>query len=173
MLRITFVIGYAVLLISLIAVIGFKVTALGQNGSWGESPLTDYSRGVDGFISDKSNWFVIICSVLGFIAIWIAALLFLVKRSPEWEKQWVKTLIVGCSIMMTFFFVLAAVGCTAYYAKGIVRESAAKLAGFMSSPLFMEASLFFIGILLLMSYNLIRRKMDGDDFVEMEIEDEA
>ena len=171
MLRITFVIGYAILLIGLIAVIGFKVTALGQNGSWGESPLTDYSRGIDGFISDKSNWLLIISSVLAFIAIWITILLRLVKNSPEWEKQWVKTLIVGCSIMMTFFFVLATVGCTAYYAKGLVRESAAKLAGFMSSPLFMEASLFFIGLVLLMSYNIIRRKLDGDDYVEMEIED--
>lgn len=171
MLRITFVVGYAILLIGLIAVIGFKVTALGQNGSWGESPLTDYSRDIDGFISDKSNWLILISSVLGFIAVWVTALILLVKRSPEWEKQWVKTLIVGCSIMMTFFLVLATVGCTAYYAKGLVRESAAKLAGFMSSPLFMEASLFFIGLLLLMSYNIIRRKMDGDDFIEMEIED--
>ena len=171
MLRITFVIGYAILLIGLIAVIGFKVTALGQNGSWGESPLTDYSRGIDAYISDKSNWFVIIGSVLGFIAVWVAILVFLVKRSDDWEKQWVKTLIIGCSIMMSFFVVLATVGCTAYYAKGLLQESAAKVAGFMSSPLFMEASFFFIGLILLMSYNIIRRKLDGDDYVEMEIED--
>jgi len=171
MLRLTFVTGYAILLIALIAVIGFKVLALGQNASWGESPLTDYSRGMDSFISNPANLTLLVSSVLGFITVWIIALVYLVKRSPEWEKQWVKTLIIGCSIMMCFFFFLATVGCVAYYAKGLVRESAAKLAGFMSSPLFMEASFFFIGLILLMSYTIIRRKLDGDDYVEIEVED--
>ena len=171
MLRITFIAGYAILLIALIATIGVKVIALGQNGSWGESPLTDYSRGIDGYISNPANLKVIIPSILGFIAIWVVALLYLVKRSPAWERLWVKTLMVGCSFMMVFFLVLAIVGCLANFTSGLVQETAAKLAGFMSSPLFMEASLFFIGLTLLFCYNAIRRKLDGDDFVEMEIED--
>lgn len=74
--------------------------------------------------------------------------------------------------MMVFFFVLATVGCLAYYTDGFLQESAAKIAGFMSSPLFMESSFFFIGLILLLSYNVIRRKLDGDDYVEMEIPDD-
>jgi hypothetical protein len=42
----------------------------------------------------------------------------------------------------------------------------------MSSPVIMELSFFFIGLILLLSYNIYKRKAEGDDFVEMEIKDE-
>ncbi|MGJ8656711.1 MAG: hypothetical protein ACSHX6_09685 [Akkermansiaceae bacterium] len=172
MLRITFIAGYAVLLLGLIAIIALKVIALGQNASWGESPLVDHSRTIDAWLFDPSRRVILIASVLGFIAIWIALLKNVAKKSPEWEKSWVKTLIVGCSIMMAFFFILAAVGMTAHYSSGLVQETAAKIGGLMSSPVVMELSFFFIGLILLTSYNIYRRKADGDDFVEMEIKDE-
>jgi len=101
------------------------------------------------------------------IALWVYTLMKLAKRSSDWEKQWVKTLIIGCSIMMSFFLFLVLVGCLAHYSSGLLQESAAKLAGIMSSPLFMEASFLFIGVILLMTYNIIRRKLEGDDYVEM------
>lgn len=172
MLRITFIAGYAILLIGLIAVIALKVIALGQNASWGESPLVDYSRSIDAAVFDPSNRTLLIASVLAFIAIWITMLIKIAKTSPEWEKAWVKTLITGCSIMMAFFFFLAAVGMTAHYASGLVQETAAKIGGMMSSPVIMELSFFFIGFILLLSYNIYKRKSEGDDFVEMEIKDE-
>lgn len=172
MLRITFIAGYAILLMGLIALVAVKVIALGQNASWGESPLVDHSRTIDAFLFDPShrNW--IIGAILGFIAIWIAMLRKITKNSPEWEKTWVKTLMIGCSIMMAFFFILAAIGLTAHYATGIVQETAAKIGGMMSSPVIMELSFFFIGFILLLSYNIYKRKTEGDDFVEMEIKDE-
>ena len=172
MLRITFIAGYAVLLIGLIAVVALKVIALGQNASWGESPLVDQSRIIDAFVFDPSRRYWIIAAILGFIAIWITLLRKIAKKSPEWEKTWVKTLMIGCSIMMAFFFILAAVGLTAHYATGIIQETAAKMGGMMSSPVIMELSFFFIGFSLLISYNIYKRKSEGDDFVEMEIKDE-
>lgn len=172
MLRIIFIAGYAILLIGLIAIIALKVIALGQNASWGESPLVDHSRNIDAFISDPSHRIWIIAIVLAFIAIWIMLLKNIAKKSPQWEKAWVKTLIVGCSIMMAFFFILAAVGMTAHYSSGLIQEAAAKLGGLMSTPVIMELSFFFIGLILLMSYNIYKRKAEGDDFVEMEIKDE-
>lgn len=172
MLRITFIAGYAVLLLGLIAVVALKVIALGENASWGESPLVDHSRIIDAFLFDPShrNW--IYASIIGFIVIWIALLRHVAKKSPAWEKTWVKTLMVGCSMMMAFFFILAAVGLTAHYASGFIQETAAKIGGMMSTPVIMEASFFFIGLILLCCYNIYRRKAEGDDFVEMEIKDE-
>lgn len=172
MLRITFIAGYAILLMGLIAVVAVKVIALGQNASWGESPIVDHSRNIEAFLFDPSyrNW--IIAAILAFIVGWIILLRKISKTSPEWEKTWVKTLMVGCSIMMAFFFILAAVGMTAHFSSGIIQETAAKIGGMMSSPVIMELSFFFIGLILLLSYNIYKRKSEGDDFVEMEIKDE-
>jgi len=172
MLRITFIAGYAVLLLGLIAVIALKVIALGENASWGESPLVDYSRSIDSVLFDPSHRTWLIGSILGFILIWILLLRNIAKKSPQWEKTWVKTLSVGCSIMMAFFFILAAVGMTAHYSTGILQEAAAKIGGLMSTPVIMELSFFFIGFILLLSYNIYKRNAEGDDFVEMEIKDE-
>jgi len=172
MLRITFIAGYAVLLMGLIAIIALKVIALGQNASWGESPLVDYSRIIDAYIFEPGHRTWIILAVIAFIITWIILLKKISKTAPEWEKAWVKTLMVGCSIMMAFFFILALVGITAHYSTGFVQETAAKIGGLMSSPVIMELSFFFIGFILLLSYNIYRRKSEGDDFVEMEIKDE-
>jgi len=172
MLRITFIAGYAVLLMGLIAIVALKVIALGQNASWGESPLVDHSRIIDAFLFDPSRRTWIIAAILGFIAIWIVMLRKIATSSPEWEKTWVKTLMAGCSIMMAFFFILAAVGMTAHYSTGLIQETAAKIGGMMSSPVIMELSFFFIGLILLLSYNIYKRKSEGNDFVEMEIKDE-
>ncbi len=172
MLRITFIAGYAVLLLGLIAIIALKVIALGDNASWGDSPLVEYSRIIDAHLFDPKNKTWIITSILAFITIWILLLINIAKNSPQWEKTWVKTLSVGCSIMMVFFFILAAVGMTAHYSTGILQEAAAKLGGLMSTPVIMELSFFFIGFILLLSYNIYKRNAEGDDFVEMEIKDE-
>ena len=171
MLRFTFIIGYGILLMSLIAVVAIKVISLGQNASWGESPMVDYSRVLDRFISDPSNIKWIAISVIAFVGLWVYALRTIAKRSPMWEKTWVKTLTVGCGIMMCFFVILAIVGFMANFTSGIIKETAARIAGLMSSPVIMEASFFFIGLTLLFTYNIFRRKLDGDDFVEMEIPD--
>ncbi len=171
MLRITFIAGYAILLLGLIAVIALKVISLGQNASWGESPLVDKSRSIDAFLFDPSRRAIVIGCIVAFIIGWLLLLKNIAKKSPQWERTWVKTLTVGCTIMMGFFFVLAAVGMTAHYSTGIIQETAAKLGGLMSSPVVMELSFFFIGFILLTSYNIYRRKADGDDFVEMEIKD--
>jgi|TARA_B110000908_G_scaffold72530_1_gene87544 hypothetical protein len=172
MLRFTFIAGYAILLMGLISVVAVKVIALGQNASWGESPLVDQARIIEAFLFDPLNSTWIITAILGFIAVWIVMLRKIAKKSPEWERGWVKTLSVGCSIMMSFFFFLAAVGMTAHYSTGVIQETAAKLGGMMSSPVIMEFSFLFISFILLLSYNIYKRKADGDDFVEMEIKDE-
>ncbi len=172
MLRITFIAGYAILLLGLIAIIALKVISLGQNASWGESPLVDKSRAIDAFLFDAERRAIVIGCVIAFIIGWLFLLRNIAKKSSEWEKNWVKTLTVGCTIMMGFFFILAAVGMTAHYSTGVVQEVAAKIGGLMSSPVVMELSFFFIGFTLLICYNIYRRKADGDDFVEMEIKDE-
>lgn len=172
MLRITFIAGYAVLLMGLIAVIALKVISLGQNAGWGESPMVDYCRIMDAYLFEPSRRVWIFASIFAFIAVWITLLRKIAKKSPDWEKAWVKTLMVGCLIMMAFFFILAIVGLTAHYSTGIVQEIAAKIGGMMSSPVIMEVSFFFIGFFLLICYNIYRQKADGDDYVEMKIKDE-
>ena len=172
MLRFTFIFGYAFFLLGMIAIIGLKIIALGKNGSFGDSPMLGFSRRLDAFLFSPSHlpWFF--ASIIGLIVIWVLALRHISKTSPEWEKAWVKTLSVGSGIMMAFFLILAVVGLTANYTTGLVQETASKIAGFLSSPVIMETSFFFIGAFLLLGYNSYRRRADGDDFVEMEIKDE-
>ena len=172
MLRFTFIFGYAFFLLSLIAVIAMKIIALGKNGSFGVSPMLTFSRNVDAFLFTPSHIPWLIITILGLIVLWGFLLYLAATRAPQWEKEWVKTLAVGCSIMMGFFLILAIIAIAANYTTGIVKETAEKIAGMISSPFFMEASFFCIGLFLLLGYNSYRRHADGDDYVEMEIKDE-
>ena len=116
-----------------------------------------------------TTWSIVIIVA---ITAWIVALLKIAKNAPEWERKWVKTLIVGCAFMSGFFIVLSVVGASVFLLDGFAGEIAAKIAGYMSSPVFMELGFFCIGLTLLFAYNIVRRKVDGNDFVEIEIKDE-
>ncbi|MGJ8696520.1 MAG: hypothetical protein ACSHYF_09395 [Verrucomicrobiaceae bacterium] len=55
---------------------------------------------------------------------------------------------------------------------GLVGEIAAKTLGVMFTPIFLECSLAFLGLLALFWVNHIRQKIEGDDYVTMEITDD-
>lgn len=54
---------------------------------------------------------------------------------------------------------------------GLVGEIFAKMVGFMFTPIFLECSLAFLGLVAVFWVNHIRLKAEGDDFVTMEIKD--
>ncbi|MEO1856357.1 MAG: hypothetical protein ABGY95_03195 [Rubritalea sp.] len=164
MLRICFIGGYALFLILVIALLAIKVISVVGPGGLGDV-ATEWAE-VLFTTKNLITWGVAIGA--GFIA-WIAALFAIAKRSPEWEKSWVKTLIIGCLFMGGFFLVLCLVGGSAFLMDGFAGEVAAKIAGYMSSPVFMELGFFLIGLFLLMSFNLVRKVYEGDEFVEIEI----
>lgn len=163
MLRICFIGGYAIFLILVIALMAIKViSVLGPGG------LGDLSKKWTDALFTTQNFITLgIVIGTGFIA-WLVALLQIGKRSPAWEKSWVKTMIIGCLFMNGFFLVLSIVGASVFYLEGFAGEVAAKIAGYMSSPVFMELSFFFIGLILLISFNIVRRTVEGDEFVEIE-----
>lgn len=167
MLRICFVGGYAFFIIVTIFLMALKVISVVGDGSMGETA----SQWAEVVFTTKNitTWGIVIIAAL---SAWIIALLKIAKTAPEWERQWVKTLVVGCLFMSGFFLVLAIVGASVFTLDGFAGEIAAKIAGYMSSPVFMELGFFCIGLTLLFSYNIVRRKMDGDDFVEIEVKDE-
>ena len=51
---------------------------------------------------------------------------------------------------------------------GWVGESVGKLVGLMSTPFLMEASFAMLGLLIVISLNIWRRRREGDEFVTME-----
>ena len=164
MLRICFIGGYAIFLILVIVLLAIKVIAVVGPGGLGDLA----SEWAEVLFTTKNlvTWGIVVGA--GFIA-WIFSLIAIAKRSPEWEKAWVKTLIIGCLFMSGFFLVLSVVGSCAFLLEGFAGEVAAKIAGYMSSPVFMELGFFFIGLFLLVSFNAVRKFCEGNDFVEMEI----
>lgn len=55
---------------------------------------------------------------------------------------------------------------------GLVGEIFAKMVGFMFTPIFLECSLAFLGLVAVFWVNHIRIKAEGDDFVTMKIKDD-
>lgn len=55
---------------------------------------------------------------------------------------------------------------------GLVGEIFAKMIGFMFTPIFLECSLAFLGLVAVFWVNHIRFKAEGDDYVTMEIKDD-
>lgn len=164
MLRICFIGGYAIFLILVIALMAIKVISVLGPGGLGDATkeIADVI-----FVPERMlTWGVVI--VAAFVA-WLFSLLRIAKKSPEWEKLWVKTLVIGCIFMSGFFLVLSLVGASVFLLDGFLGEVAAKIAGYMSSPVFMELSFFFIGLFLLFSFNIARRAFEGDEYVEVEI----
>ena len=45
------------------------------------------------------------------------------------------------------------------------------MVGIMTTPFFLEASFIFIGLAIVVAINHWRQKREGDDFVEIEVED--
>lgn len=55
---------------------------------------------------------------------------------------------------------------------GLTGEIFSKILGIMFTPFFLEASLAFLGLIAVFWVNSIRLKVQGDEYVEMEINDD-
>lgn len=55
---------------------------------------------------------------------------------------------------------------------GVPGEILGKLAGLMWSPFLLEGSLLFLGFMATLVYLNVRRKMEGDEYVSLEIPDD-
>ena len=155
------------MLILVIAVMAIKViSVLGPGG------LGDATKVWADYLFEPSRLGVI-TSVIGIAGlVWVAALFKIAKGAEEWERKWVKTLIIGCAVMSGFFVVLCIVGASVFFLDGFAGEVAAQIAGYMTSPVLMELSFFFIGVFLLMAFNIGRRILEGDEYVEIEVKED-
>lgn len=166
MLRFSFIIGYSLILLLIIGVMAIKVIAVLGSGALGEFAVMMEEK-----LLAPERAAMLIGIMAMCVTAWSVFLYKIAKRAPEWERRWVKTLLIGCAFMSVFFLFLTSIGLTAYFFPGIIGESAKKLAGILSSPVFMETGFFFIGVVLLICYNTIKRIRDGDEFVYLETVD--
>jgi hypothetical protein len=74
--------------------------------------------------------------------------------------------IIGVALVLVIFSLLA-------NQPGLTGEIFAKILGIMFTPIFMECSLAFLGLIALLWVNHVRLKAEGDDYVTLEIEDES
>lgn len=167
MLRITFIVGYALLTILLIASIALKTIAVVGTGGLGE-----FASNIEEQLSHPATLLTTVSIIAIAIAAWIGLLISLAKKAPEWERKWVKTLIIGCSVMFIFFLALAILALCAIYLEGFPKTVAEKIAGLISSPVIMELNFFFMGFFLLIAFNTFRRMREGDEYVYLEVVDE-
>ena len=73
--------------------------------------------------------------------------------------------IVGVALVILALSMLA-------NAPGFIGEVFAKLVGIMFTPIFLELSIGFLGFVALFWVNKVRADLDGDEYVEMEIEED-
>ncbi|SHJ80315.1 hypothetical protein SAMN02745181_2662 [Rubritalea squalenifaciens DSM 18772] len=166
MLRICFIGGYAIMILLVIAFIAIKTIAVVGAGGLG-----DFAAGLDSKLSEPKYMALTTGGLATFLGLWITSLVILSRQAPEWERKWVKTLIIGCAFMMVFFVILGFIAVAAIYLEGLPKEFAEKVAGMVTSPVLMELSFFFFGLILLFSFNIIRRIREGDEYVYLEIVD--
>lgn len=168
MLRICFIGGYALFIIATICLMAIKVISVvgrGSLGQWAE-------RTSETLFTPANLSFMALGGGILF-TIWVALLIVLAKRAQEWERNWVRTLIIGCVFMSGFFLLLGIVGVSVFTLDGFAGEVAAKIAGFLSSPIFMELSFFLMGVFLLVAFLTVKRIFEGDEFVEIEVKDDT
>ena len=73
--------------------------------------------------------------------------------------------IVGVAVVLIVMSLLA-------NAPGLTGEIFAKMLGFMFTPVLLELSFAFLGLIALFWVNHVRLKAEGDDFVTLEIPDD-
>ncbi|MDE0827051.1 MAG: hypothetical protein OSA48_09630 [Akkermansiaceae bacterium] len=78
-----------------------------------------------------------------------------------------KSLRVGLGLILAAALLIIGIWCGTYI-PGFVGEIFSMIAGIMWSPVLLDISLFFIGLILVLWLNGVRRKRDGDEFVYLE-----
>lgn len=79
-----------------------------------------------------------------------------------------KQIFVGGAILFTVSAVTVTFLMCWRFIPGWVGESFGTLAGVMSTPFFMEASFFLLGVVIVVALNAWRRHREGDEFVTIE-----
>lgn len=171
MYRTAVVLGYGILLVAMIAIMAALTLSTGMSGTI-SSPLQKFAQQIETSImgSPKQLSFFI-SGILTYLAIWLTICFQLRKSAPDWERKWTKVFIVGCSLMLIFCLIPLIIGILAKFSTGFIQEVAQRMAGTLASPVFMEGSLIFIALTILLCYNGYRRSKNGDEYVEIETEE--
>jgi hypothetical protein len=89
------------------------------------------------------------------------------NRSDEGENRG-RQLLAGAGILFALSALVVTFLMGWRYVPGWVGESLGTMAGIMSTPFFMEASFFILGLVIVIGLNTWRRHRAGDEFVTIE-----
>lgn len=92
-------------------------------------------------------------------------------NTPRVSKK-TKTILKGMTPILGVALVLIIISMLATR-DDLTGEIFAKMLGIMFTPIFLECSLAFLGLIALFWVNHVRLKAEGDDYVTMEIEDDT
>ncbi len=82
-----------------------------------------------------------------------------------------KIILIALIPMIIICSVMIGIPILGKFLPGFVGETFAKIGGIIWSPFGLEGSLFFMGLIAVFSINSIRRKLEGDEYVTLEIPD--
>lgn len=102
--------------------------------------------------------------------LWPTLFCYLVYKHDRALIPLIKQFAIGWCVMMIFIGIVTLLILLALYHDGKLGEVAAFIMGLMTSPFTMELILGSIGIFLIIALNILRAKLQGDDYVEMVIE---
>ena len=115
---------------------------------------------------------LVIAIELALLFVWPAAFCYFVYKHDRQLVGLIKQMIVGWSVIMVFIAIVATLILLALYHDGKLGNVAIFIVGLLTSPFSMELILCAIGVALIIALNTIRLKLSGDEYVEIEVEEE-
>ena len=109
---------------------------------------------------------------LATLILWPLIFCILVFKHDRQLIGLIKQMVVGWIVMLGFISIIATLILLALYHDGRLGELATFVMGLLTTPFTMEIILGCMGVILVIILNTIRLKLSGDEYVEVEIEDE-
>ncbi|MDP4625075.1 MAG: hypothetical protein NWT08_08045 [Akkermansiaceae bacterium] len=98
------------------------------------------------------------------VGIWFLSM----NRQGDTEENRGKQILAGGLIMLVLTVLVVTLLVAWRMIPGLVGDSVGFVVGIMSTPFFMEASFALIGLMIVISLNIWRRRKDGDELVYLD-----
>lgn len=113
----------------------------------------------------------IIVADLVLLFSWPLMFCFLVYRYNRELISSIKQMIVGWCVLLAFIGIIVCLTLISIFHQGRVGDVASFILSLLCTPFTMEFLLGVLGVCLVIALNTIRQKLDGDEYVEMIIEE--
>lgn len=113
----------------------------------------------------------IIITDVALLFSWPLMFCFLVYRYNRELISSIKQMIVGWCVLLVFIGIIVCLTLISIFHQGRIGDVASFILSLLCTPFTMEFLLGVLGVCLVVALNTLRQKLDGDEYVEMIIEE--